>query len=178
MPMRRQTATASNLRAISAELSHDNSEKNPLVETLRRQVANSFVVYANYKHAHWQTFGPLFRDLHLMFDEFAHEVLDTIDVLAERVRMIGPNPPSHLTKLAALASVKASADDNANMRQLIEDANKNALIVIKEMRAAAKLAEEHDDPGSVDLFSKTVQIYEKQEWWLRDILRKDDGLST
>jgi starvation-inducible DNA-binding protein len=176
MPMRRHAATAPNIRAISAELSHDNSEKNPLVETLRRQVANSFVIYANYKHAHWQTFGPHFRDLHKLFDEFAHEVLETIDVLAERVRMIGPNPPSHLTKLASLASVKASTDDNADMREMIEEADRNALIVIKEMRAAAKLADEHEDPGTVDLFSKTVQIYEKQEWWLRDILRKRDGL--
>lgn len=30
----------------------------------------------------------------------------------------------------------------------------------------------------VDLYSRTVQIYEKQEWWLRDILRKRDGLCT
>ena len=64
------------------------------------------------------------------------------------------------------------------MRDMIEEADKNTLIVIKEMREAAKLADEHDDPGSVDLFSKTVQIYEKQEWWLRDILRKRDGLTT
>ena len=40
---------------------------------------------------HWQTFGLLFRDLHLMFDEFVKEVLEANDELAEGIRMIGPN---------------------------------------------------------------------------------------
>jgi hypothetical protein len=73
------------------------SERN-LVGKLRgpfsifsEQVANAFVLYANYKNYHWQTFGLLFRDLHLMFDEFAKEVLETNDELAEGIRMIGPN---------------------------------------------------------------------------------------
>jgi hypothetical protein len=29
----------------------------------------------------------------------------------------------------------------------------------------------------VDLFSKIVQIHEKHEWFLRQILKKKDGLS-
>ena len=43
---------------------------------------------------------------------------------------------------------------------------------------AARVADDHDDPGTVDLFSRHVQIHEKHEWWLRDILEKGDGLST
>jgi starvation-inducible DNA-binding protein len=59
---------------------------------------------------------------------------------------------------------------------MIEEADRNALIVIQEMRHAAKVADGHDDPGTVDLFSRFVQVHEKHEWWLRDILRKRDGL--
>jgi starvation-inducible DNA-binding protein len=53
------------------ELTAENSLESPVVQGLRRQVANAFVLYTNYKHYHWQTYGPLFLDLHLMFDEFA-----------------------------------------------------------------------------------------------------------
>jgi len=49
-------------------------------------------------------------------------------------------------------------------------------VVIKEMRDAARVADESNDPGTVDLFSKVVQIHEKQEWFLREILKKKDGL--
>jgi starvation-inducible DNA-binding protein len=62
------------------------------------------------------------------------------------------------------------------MGDMIEEADRNALIVIKDMRTAAKVAGAHNDPGTIDLLSRFVQIYEKQEWWLRDILRTPDGL--
>jgi DNA-binding ferritin-like protein len=62
------------------------------------------------------------------------------------------------------------------MHDMIDEADRIALIVIKEMRAAARSADEHNDPGTLDLLSRFVRIYERQEWWLRDILRKRDGL--
>jgi starvation-inducible DNA-binding protein len=162
---------------IAREVSRENTPDSPVVQALRQQTANAFVLYANYKHYHWQTFGPLFRDLHKLFDELALEVFATVDELAERVRMIGQDPPGHLIESANLASV-ASAAQHANMREMVEEAQRNTVIVIAEMRKAARVADEHDDPGTVDLFSKSVQIHEKHEWWLRDILRKGDGLCS
>src|SRR5918999_920459 len=97
----RQTAVES----IAHELSRENSPDSPVVQELRRQLANAFVLYANSTHYHWQTFGPLFRDLHKLFDKLAKDVLSTIDELAERVRMIGQDPPAHLLDAADLASV-------------------------------------------------------------------------
>ena len=160
---------ATSQRSLSDEISKSNKPTNDVVEHLQLQLANAFVLYANYKHYHWQTFGPLFRDLHLLFDEFATEVLATIDDFAERVRMIGQDPVFRPEEVERLASVKVS-NDAGNMRELLG--------VIKEMREAARVADDHDDPGTVDLFSRHVQIHEKHEWWLRDILEQGDGLST
>lgn len=171
------TGKAVNQRALSDEISKENKPTSDVVEHLQRQLANAFVLYANYKHYHWQTFGPLFRDLHLLFDEFATEVLATIDDFAERVRMIGQDPVFRPDEIQRLASVNVSGDAG-NMREMVAEANANLLVVIKEMREAARVADDHDDPGTVDLFSRHVQIHEKHEWWLRDILEKGDGLST
>jgi starvation-inducible DNA-binding protein len=161
--------------AITHELTRENSPDSPVVLELRRQAANAFVLYANYKHCHWQTYGPLFRDLHKLFDRLANDVLPTLDDLAERVRMIGQDPPAHLIEAADLASVAVAAP-HSTMRDMVEEADRNLLVVIKEMRHAVKVADEHDDPGTVDLFSRLVQIHEKHEWWMRDILRSGDGL--
>jgi starvation-inducible DNA-binding protein len=162
--------------SLAAEVSQENSPTNAIVEHLQRQVANAFILYTNYKHYHWQTYGPLFRDLHLMFDEFAKAVLATIDDFAERVRMIGQDPVSRPQEIEAIASVNVAEHDQT-MRQMIEEADANLLVVIKEMRSAVRDADEQDDPGTVDLFSRHVQIHEKHEWWLRDILEKRDGLT-
>ena len=124
--------------ALAKDVSQENREDHPVVQHLQRQVANAFVLYANYKHYHWQTFGPLFRDLHLMFDEFAKDVLATADEFAERVRMIGQDVQNvQLRQMQEAASVQ-SASANQSMREAIEEADANLLVVIKEMREAAK----------------------------------------
>jgi starvation-inducible DNA-binding protein len=172
------TMSSKNRSAVdtqAADLTRENTPESPVVQALRRQASNAFVLYANYKHYHWQTYGPLFRDLHKLFDKFAEEVLGTLDEFAERVRMIGQDPPAHLLEAADVASV-AQAAPQTNMREMIEEANRNAIIVVSEMRKAARIADEHNDPGTVDLFSRSVQIHEKHEWWLRDLLKKGDGL--
>jgi len=164
------------VRAMVEEVSKENEPGNPVVEHLQRQVANAFVLYTNYKHYHWQTFGPLFRDLHLLFDELAKDTLGTIDELAERLRMIGQDPLFDFRRILETSNVHAAAKGNS-MREMIEEADLNLLTVIKDMRRAARVADEQEDPGTVDLFAKTVQIHEKHEWFLREILKKRDGLT-
>jgi starvation-inducible DNA-binding protein len=158
---------------LVADVSHENAPSDAVVNHLQRQVANAFVLYMNYKHYHWQTYGPLFRDLHLLFDEFAKAVLATIDDFAERVRMIGQDPIANPDEILQTATVKV-AERKQTLRQMITEADTNLLIVIREMRTAAKTADEQEDPGTVDLFSRHVQIHEKHEWWLRDILETRD----
>ena len=163
-------------RITASEISQENRQDHPVVQHLQCEVANAFVLYANYKHYHWQTFGPLFRDLHLMFDEFAKETLKTIDPMAERIRMIGQDIRSVQLKQMQEAANVHSAAAGQSVREMIEEAGANLLVVIKDMRDAAKIANDNNDPGTVDLFSKMVQIHEKHEWFLRQILKKKDGL--
>src|SRR6187200_270566 len=143
-----KTVSATDVKSITHELTRENKPESPIIQALQRQVANAFVLYANYKHYHWQTFGPLFRDLHKLFDELAADVLPTLDELAERVRMIGQDPPAHLLESVDLATVSRAAP-HSSMREMIEEADRNLLLVVSEMRQAAKVAEEHGDPGTV-----------------------------
>lgn len=164
--------------SVTESITKENRAENRVVEHLQRQVANAIVLYANYKHYHWKTFGPHFRDLHLMFDEFAEAVLATADEFAERVRMIGQDVAAvQLSDMQKLANVQSAAHE-ASMREMIEEADANAQVVIRDLREGAEIADEEKDPGTVDLFSKIVQIHEKQEWFLRELLKRRDGLTT
>src|ERR1700741_4330864 len=125
---------AESKRALSDEISKDNKPTSDVVEHLQRQLANGFVLYANYKHYHWQTFGPLFRDLHLMFDEFAEHALGSIDAMAERIRMIGQDVESVQLKQFQQGASIQSAQANQSMREMLEQADTNLLMVIKDMR--------------------------------------------
>ena len=100
-----------------------------------------------------------------------------MDDLAERIRMIGPDIQNVQLKQMQDAANVHSAGPEQSLREMVEEADANLFIVIKDMRDAAKVADENNDPGTVDLFAKTVQIHEKHEWFLREVLKKRDGLT-
>jgi hypothetical protein len=51
-----KTLNPEQVSSIEQQLSRENTPDSPVVQELRRQVANAFVLYANYKHYHWQTY--------------------------------------------------------------------------------------------------------------------------
>ena len=169
-------AVPSKPQPTNGNISQENTATSPLVEHLQRQVGNAFVLYANYKHYHWQAYGPLFRDLHKLFDKLAREVLGSIDDFAERLRMIGQDPVYAPPDVVRVATMKVAAREGS-VREMVAEADENAIRIIRELRDGAKLANDRDNPGTADLFARIVQIHERHEWFLREVLHDRDGLT-
>jgi starvation-inducible DNA-binding protein len=162
------------VRETAEEISQLNTPDNPVTEHLQRQVANSLLLFINYKHYHWQVYGPQFRDLHLLFDEFAAEMLETFDEFAERLRMIGQDPVFSLDQVRETATVESAKGGHESLREMLEEADRNLIRTIKELRDANEAAEDANDPGTIDLIGKSVRIAEKQEWYFREMLKSGD----
>src|SRR5687767_6308654 len=64
-------------------------EARSVVEAVNPLIADAFALYAKTKNYHWHLAGSHFRDYHLLLDEQADSILNSIDPLAERVRRIG-----------------------------------------------------------------------------------------
>ncbi len=146
-----------------------------VVLALKHAQANAFVMYTNTKRYHWYTYGPLFRDLHLFFDEMAVAALGEIDPLAERLRMFGGQPLSAPREIESWATVKI-AEGQQSPVEMLREALDNERGIIGEMRDAAVVADEEGDPGTNDVFATLVQTHEKHAWFIDEFLRKDDGL--
>lgn len=146
-----------------------------IIPALRRSQANALVMYLNAKRYHWFTYGPLFRDLHLFFDEMAAGALAEVDPLGERARMIGGDALSTPQEIASMASVRI-ADGKPQPHEMLDEALGNERRIIGEMRDAARMAEEENDYGTNDLFSTLVQAHEKNAWFIEEFLRRGDGM--
>lgn len=146
-----------------------------IIDAMRLAQANATVMYLNAKRYHWFTYGPLFRDIHLFWDEVAAAALAEIDPLAERVRMLGGDPLSQPSEIERCASVRV-AEGKPAVRAMFEEALANERQIITEMRDAAKLADDEGDPGTNDLFGGLVQQHEKHAWFIAEFLRGDDGM--
>jgi len=139
-----------------------------LIDHLRREQANATCLYLQYKGYHWNVTGPFFRELHLLFDEQAKSVLETADEFAERQRMRGVRAPYTLDEMRALQRLPSEDGRPASDQEMIERLCKAHLEIIGGLKAGFRTSEEIGDPGSADLFARTVQLHEKMEWFLRE----------
>jgi len=91
------------------------------IKPLETAVANSYAMYMNYKRYHWNTFGPLFRDIHLLFDSHAEPVLNSADDFGERARILGAEAIGNAEEVVKYATVK-HARSGMSMKEMIEQA--------------------------------------------------------
>lgn len=148
-----------------------------LVGALRREQANAMVLYQNYKKYHWLTYGPLFRDLHLLFEEHAGALLEMVDELAERSLMIDGKPLADPADYLQTATVHASSGE-LTVAGMLAEALANHDRAIGEMHRDAAVATDAGDIGTADLYTRLVQTHQKQRWFVRELLEKRDGLVT
>ena len=160
-----------------AKKSKQNDGVSAVVATLQRQQANALVAYLNYKKYHWLSYGPLFRDIHLLLDEQATQTYDTIDEFAERAIMIGGSPVGDPADYLPKASVKASKG-SLSMEKMIAEARATLDLVIEEMHEDAETAAKAGDIGTADLYTRLVQTHQKNRWFLNQVLQKRDGLTS
>jgi starvation-inducible DNA-binding protein len=151
------------------------TKQTEVVKTLNREQANALVAYLNYKKYHWLTYGPLFRDLHLLFEGQGGEVFDMIDELAERSMMIDGTPVADPAQYIPTATVKPSSG-RLTVKEMVEEAIATHELIIEEMHQDAEIATEAGDIGTADLYTRLVQVHQKHRWFLKELLRKGDNL--
>ena len=130
----------------------DNS-KAGLVSALNGALADTVALYFKTKNFHWHVAGPRFRDLHVLFDEQAAQLVGTVDDLGERVRK---NDEYTLTSIGSVTKntrikdqddVTLSAD--AMVKELRDD-NKTLHKRLGEVKEAAEEAGDNATSGVVD----------------------------
>jgi starvation-inducible DNA-binding protein len=147
-----------------------------VIATLQRQQANALVLYLNYKKYHWLTYGPTFRDLHLLLDSHAETIFESVDEFAERALMVDGQPVSDPASYLHRNSVKPSAG-TLTPKEMLAEALAAHDLVIKELHADAETATKAGDIGTADLYTRIVQSHQKQRWFLKEALRSGSGLS-
>jgi starvation-inducible DNA-binding protein len=147
-----------------------------VVATLQREQANALILYLNIKKYHWNTFGPLFRDIHLFLDEYADLAVNHVDEYAERAFMIDGKSLGDPADYLPASTIKASHGE-LTMRATIEELVANAETIIAELHRDTETATSAGDIGTADLYTRMVQEHQKKRWFAKEILRRGDGLA-
>ncbi|WP_305098410.1 Dps family protein [Croceibacterium aestuarii] len=148
----------------------DNSNK-ALVEALNGALADHLALYVKTKNFHWHVRGPRFRDLHLLFDEQAQQILSVTDSIAERVRK---NDAPTLTSIGAIAGATQVKDEDstgleaeAMVAQLLDDNGK----LVERLKQVKDAAEEAGDNATSGVVDEWTDFAEERVWFLRQTTR-------
>lgn len=146
-----------------------NSSKNNIPDVcaaLNALLADSFALFLKTKNYHWHVHGPHFRDLHLLFDEQAAEILATTDLIAERVRKNGGATLQSIGDIARRQTIQdddnGQSDAAAMVRALAAD-NRVLLGQLKAVKAAAEAGGDIATSGLVDGWADET---EQRIWFL------------
>ena len=148
----------------------DNSKK-ALTEALNGALADHLALYVKTKNFHWHVRGPRFRDLHLLFDEQALQILSVTDAIAERVRK---NDADTLTSIGAIGKATRLKDEDSTsldadrMIEQLKDDNETLVVRLKQVKDASEEAGDNATSGVVD---EWTDLAEERVWFLRQALR-------
>ncbi|WP_438025006.1 Dps family protein [Sorangium sp. So ce233] len=141
------------------------------IKALNQILSDTLVLRDMYKKHHWQASGASFFQLHLLFDKHFKEQTALIDLLGERVQMLGGVAIAMAHDVAEMTKIERPPRGReqvpAQLSRLL-DAHE---IILAEAREAATLATENRDDGTADLLiGDVLRTNEMQVWFLSEHL--------
>ncbi len=145
--------------------------KKELVKGLSGFLADSYTLYLKTHNFHWNVKGPMFYQLHLLFETQYNELALAVDSIAERIRTLGAHAPGSYKEFAQLSTIEESTGD-VSANQMIRILSEDQLKIVARAKAVHPLAEELGDEASIDLLVQRIQVHEKAQWMLRSLLEE------
>jgi starvation-inducible DNA-binding protein len=142
-----------------------------MVAKLNQLLADSIALRDMYKKHHWQVVGPTFNQLHLMYDQHYEGQVLLVDILAERIQLLGGIALAMAADIAETTKIKRPPRGREPAAVQIKRLAEAHELIIIEARAAAEKADKAGDSGSNDVFvSNVLRTNELQVWFLTEHL--------
>jgi len=159
-PAPRELATPTDLKP---------NEVQRIVEAVNPLIADAFALYTKTKNFHWHLAGSHFRDYHLLLDEQAGAVFESIDPLAERVRRIGGTTIRSISHIGQLQNIKDDNNDFVPVERMIQELITDNQHIASRQRAAIEVCEQNRDTPTANLLQDFLDQTERRIWFLYEV---------
>ena len=138
---------------------------------LNQLLADTITLRDLYKKHHWQVSGPTFYQLHLLFDKHFGEQNELVDVIAERIMMLGGVSVAMSADVAETTLIPRPPKGREEVPVQLSRLLHAHEIVLKEARTMARQAAQQGDDGTNDLLvSSVIRTNEMQVWFVAEHL--------
>ena len=144
-----------------------------IAEAVNPLVADAFALYVKTKNFHWHLAGPRFRDFHLLFDEQAASILDSVDVMAERMRKIGGTTLRSIGHIGRLQRIQDDDDDYVPPMEMIRRLLADNQQIAERQRAAIEVCDSRGDAPTGNILQDVLDQTERRIWFLYEVSQED-----
>lgn len=140
-----------------------------MIEFMKNFLSDTYALAVKTHAFHWNVTGQNFRSLHLLFDEQYKELLESADVIAERIRALGYQAPGGIKTYAQTSSIddpNLRLDAEGMVAALAADHTKLG----DDAKKGISIAAQAGDDATADILIARMREHEKQSWMLNSIL--------
>ena len=143
-----------------------NNAKAGLVTALNGALADTMALYFKSKNFHWHVAGPRFRDLHLLFDEQAAQLIATVDDIGERVRKNDEYTLTSIGSVAKHTQIEDQDDVTITPDAMVIELRDGNKLLHKRLKEVKEAAEEAGDNATSGIVDEWADQCEERIWFL------------
>ena len=155
-------------------IGYDQKSAQKIVDDFNTHVASSIVLYHQIKKHHWLVRGPQWKQIHLLLDEYADEILEQADFFAERITYFSGIPVAGLPMFEEVSFIKSEAPDLYDLKKMLANdihATKETLGRLRETHEVTDEASDYFDTSQIENF---IGVREKFCHELHFLLEPDE----
>lgn len=141
------------------------------VGLLNQTLADTMTLRDMYKKHHWQVVGPTFDQLHLLFDKHYEAQAELVDIVAERIQVLGGVTLAMAADVAEETRIpRPPRGREPAVVQMSRLAQAHEMIIIAARKNAEIVADTGDSGSNDVLVSNVLRTNELQAWFLTEHL--------
>ncbi|MEZ5744039.1 MAG: DNA starvation/stationary phase protection protein [Sphingomonadaceae bacterium] len=136
------------------------------IDNLNGLLADHYALFLKTKNFHWHVSGRNFRDLHLLFDEHAQEIIGVTDMIAERVRKQGGTTLTSIGAIAGKTQIRDQDKTGLDAMAMVEELRDDNRTLVTKLRETKESAGEVGDNATDGLIDDWTDQAEQRAWFL------------
>jgi starvation-inducible DNA-binding protein len=153
-------------RSFATRIEIPEASREKLVQLLNERLADTFDLYSQLKQAHWNVKGSDFIQLHELYDTIAGDVIEYVDMVAERATALGGLALGTARMAAAASSLEEYPADAVAGAETVATVADRLAVYGALVRAGIDQAGELHDQDTADLFTEISRSIDKHLWFV------------
>lgn len=143
-----------------------------LSDSLKIDLANSFVFYLKALKFHWNTSGRTFYQNHKLFQKIYELIYQNIDKQGELIASLGSYALASIDSFYMLKELDDSMEVT-NFDDMLNELLSDNLHIIANLLSLRQLAESESEFHISAFIDTRLEVHKKIEWFLRNSLKND-----